>query len=38
MAQSFWADNRRVHNDRIKRDLGVILQYPTYREGLTGLL
>ncbi|PKU22797.1 SDR family oxidoreductase [Telmatospirillum siberiense] len=37
MAQSFWADNRRVRNDRIKRDLGVALRYPTYREGLRAL-
>ncbi|HXP95870.1 MAG TPA: SDR family oxidoreductase [Telmatospirillum sp.] len=38
MAQSFWADNRRVRNDRIKRDLGVRLQFPTYREGLRALV
>jgi nucleoside-diphosphate-sugar epimerase len=37
MAQSFWVDNRRVHNDRIKHDLGVTLQFPTYREGLRAL-
>ncbi len=37
MAQSFWADNRRVRNDRIKRDLRVVLAYPTYREGLAAL-
>ena len=37
MAQSFWADNRRVRNDRIKRDLGVTLRFPTYREGLRAL-
>jgi nucleoside-diphosphate-sugar epimerase len=37
MAQSFWTDNRRVRNDRIKQDLGVVLEYPTYREGLRAL-
>jgi nucleoside-diphosphate-sugar epimerase len=37
MAASFWADNRQVRNDRIKRELGVALEYPTYREGLTAL-
>jgi nucleoside-diphosphate-sugar epimerase len=35
MARSFYADNRRVCNARIKRELGVRLLYPTYREGLT---
>lgn len=38
MAQSFYAECRRVRNDRIKRDLGVTLQYPTYREGLAAIL
>ena len=38
MAASFYADSRRVRNDRIKRDLGVSLKYPTYREGLRALL
>lgn len=37
MARSFWADNRRVRNVTLKRDLGVGLRYPTYREGLTAL-
>jgi nucleoside-diphosphate-sugar epimerase len=37
MALSFWADNRRVDNSRIKAELGVELIYPTYREGLTAL-
>lgn len=37
MAQSFWTDNRRVRNDRIKTELGVSLGYPTYREGLRAL-
>jgi nucleoside-diphosphate-sugar epimerase len=38
MARSFYADNKRVRNDRIKRDLGVVLRYPSYREGLSALL
>ena len=37
MARSFYADNKRVLNRRLKRDLGVALRYPTYREGLTAL-
>ena len=38
MARSFWADNKRVRNDRIKRELGVSLRHPTYREGLDAVL
>jgi nucleoside-diphosphate-sugar epimerase len=38
MARSFYADNRRVDNARIKRELGVRLRYPTYREGLRAIL
>jgi nucleoside-diphosphate-sugar epimerase len=38
MARSFYAENKRVRNDRIKTDLGVQLQFPSYREGLAGLL
>jgi nucleoside-diphosphate-sugar epimerase len=37
MALSFWQECRRVHNDRLKRVLGVSLLYPTYREGLRAL-
>jgi nucleoside-diphosphate-sugar epimerase len=37
MARSFYAENRRVKNDRIKRELGVVLRYPTYREGLRAI-
>jgi nucleoside-diphosphate-sugar epimerase len=37
MARSFYAENRRVRNDRIKRELGVTLRYPTYREGLLAI-
>ncbi|MEO5373787.1 MAG: SDR family oxidoreductase [Alphaproteobacteria bacterium] len=38
MALSFYADSRRVRNDRIKTDLGVTLRYPSYREGLRTLV
>jgi nucleoside-diphosphate-sugar epimerase len=34
---SFWQDCRRVRNDKLKRELGVTLRYPTYREGLRAL-
>jgi nucleoside-diphosphate-sugar epimerase len=38
MARSFYADNKRVRNGRIKRALGVRLLYPDYRAGLRALL
>jgi len=38
MARSFYDDNKRVRNQRMKRELGVTLRWPTYREGLNGLL
>jgi len=38
MAQSFYAENRRMRNDKLKRELGVRLMYPTYRHGLRALL
>ncbi len=38
MARTFYKDNRRVRNARIKDGLGVRLAYPTYREGLQSLL
>jgi nucleoside-diphosphate-sugar epimerase len=38
MARSFYADSRRVCNARIKRELGVRLRYPSYREGLRSIL
>ena len=34
MARSFYGDNKRVANARIKRELGIHLRLPTYREGL----
>ncbi|HEY9845433.1 MAG TPA: hypothetical protein V6D03_04480, partial [Candidatus Caenarcaniphilales bacterium] len=38
MSASFWSESRRVLNQKIKTKLGVTLQYPTYREGLRGIL
>jgi len=38
LALSFWQECRRVKNDRLRRELGVTLLYPTYREGLRALL
>jgi len=37
MALTFWNDNKRVDNQLMKRELGIRLRYPTYREGLTAL-
>jgi nucleoside-diphosphate-sugar epimerase len=37
MALSFWQECRRVRNAKLKRELGVSLLYPTYREGLRTL-
>ncbi len=38
MARSFYADNKRVRNDRVKRDLGLELRYPDYQSGLAAIL
>ena len=37
MGRSFYAESKRVSNQRIKSELGYRLIYPTYREGLTAL-
>lgn len=37
MGRSFYEENKRVANDLMKRELGVTLRYPTYREGLQAL-
>ena len=37
MARSFYAENKRVRNDLIKRELGIALAYPDYRAGLKAL-
>lgn len=34
ITMSFYSDNKRVRNDRIKDELGVQLKYPTFREGI----
>jgi nucleoside-diphosphate-sugar epimerase len=38
MARSFYAESKKVRNDRIKSELGVHLRYPSYRDGLAALL
>ncbi len=38
MARSFYAESKKVRNDRIKTELGVELLYPDYRSGLRALL
>ncbi len=38
MARSFYAESKRVRNDRIKYDLGVELLFPDYRSGLKSVL
>lgn len=38
MARSFYADNRRVAADRLKRELGWRPSHPSYREGLRAIL
>lgn len=34
IARSFYSDNKKVRNEKIKQDLGVELKYPDYRSGL----
>jgi len=38
MARSFWSDNRRIDNGRIKRELGITLRFSDYRSGLAAIL
>ncbi len=38
MGRSFWADNRKVSSAATQRALGYAWRYPTYREGLAGVL
>lgn len=38
MARSFYAESKRVSNQRLREELGVEFAYPTYREGLRALL
>lgn len=37
MARSFYGENKRIRNYRIKEELGVSLEYPDYRAGLSAL-
>jgi nucleoside-diphosphate-sugar epimerase len=37
MARSFYAESKRVRNDRIKDELGVRMRYPSYRKGLDAM-
>ena len=38
MARSFYSENKRVANVRMKAELGIRLKYPNYREGLRAIL
>ncbi len=38
MAKSFYTDNKRVSNNRMKDALRITLRFPTYREGLDDIL
>lgn len=38
MARSFYAESKKVHNNRIKDELGIALLYPDYRTGLRSML
>jgi nucleoside-diphosphate-sugar epimerase len=38
MGRSFYDDNKRVRNERIKRELSVQLAFPDYRAGLAAIL
>ncbi len=38
MARSFYADSKRVRNDRIKTELGISLRYPDYKKCLRAML
>lgn len=37
LAHSFYAENKRAANRKLKQQLGITLTYPTYREGLAAL-
>lgn len=38
MGLSFWNDNRRVLNNKLRDELGVTLKYPDYRSGLNAVM
>jgi hypothetical protein len=35
LMMSFMSESRRLRNARMKRELGLVLQYPTVRQGLS---
>lgn len=37
MARSFYQESKKVRNDRIKSELGMVLRYPNYKSGLDAL-
>ena len=37
MARSFYAESKKVRNDKIKTELGIDLLYPDYKSGLKAL-
>lgn len=37
ISASFWRESRKVSNQKIKTELGIRLQYPTYRQGLKAI-
>ncbi|MEQ1653539.1 MAG: SDR family oxidoreductase [Hyphomicrobium sp.] len=38
MARSFYSESKRVSNARMKRELGVTLAYPSFRDGLSAIV
>jgi nucleoside-diphosphate-sugar epimerase len=38
MAKSFYVENKRVSNARLRHDLGLELKFPSYRQGLRSIL
>ena len=38
MGRSFYAENKRAANERIKSELGIVLKYPDYKTGLDALV
>jgi nucleoside-diphosphate-sugar epimerase len=38
MMMSFMSESRRLRNDRMTRELGLVLRHPTVREGLASAL
>ncbi len=38
ITHSFYSDSKRIKNDRIKEELGILLKYPDYRAGLEACL